>query len=442
MTLLALALSPFAHATELTWEGYYRGRARIFDSLSLSDTNSNAEGTSNMLDHRFLLRPSFLISEHAAVRTEIDFFRLVNWGTEPATYSDAVTGETIPIANADGITTTGSGLQAFRAWGEGYTPIGRFSLGRMPMQWGAGILWNDGNAPDAEYGDTADRFQFSTRIGPVFALAAFDVQYEGLLNAPDDMQAITLALGYRSETAGVGLLNNYRYRPEKPYNWQAYTGDVWAYAELGPVRAELEGIGVFGGGNLETGANDVQVMAFGGMINGRYTLDKFSIEAEFGAASGDEDPTDSAIRTFQFDRDHNLSLMMFEEPMPTLAAAIANDANDGRNYEAVLTGDGISNAIYFRPAVHYGVLDDLDASLAWLVATEAQGAGEHESSEGGYGNEFDLTLKYTPYPHLAVTGTAGVFLPGPYYSKYKDEDFGGGFDRATFGGQLLGTVEF
>jgi hypothetical protein len=432
-------LLPSAHATELTWQGFYRGRGLLYDSLSLSDTNELAEGTSNSFDHRLLLAPNWLISEHAAIHAQVDLFKLKLWGQETDTYVDPVTGETIALAQADGVTTEGSGMQAVRGWGEAFTPVGRFAMGRMPMQWGAGVLWNDGMDPEAEYGDTADRFQFTTRIGPVFVLAAWDSQYEGFLGAPDDMEAVSVAAGFRGETTGVGMLNNYRYQPSAAYN--AWTGDIWGYAELGGLRLELEAVAVVGGGDLDTGANDITSSAFGLMADARYRTEKWALAGEFGVASGDDDPTDSALKTFTFDRDHNLALFMFEESMPILAAKVPNDTNEGRDTDAVLTTDGIANAVYFRPALRYTIIPNLEAEAAWLTAAQAKDA-EADDVTGGYGNEIDLSLRYDPHPHVWVKGTFGVFLPGPYYSEYRDDDLGGGFGATTLGARLVGVVEF
>ena len=439
--LALLFLSTNAQAAELTWQGFYRGRALLYDSLSLSTTNPNAEGTSNYFDHRLLLRPSWMISDHAAIHAQVDVFRLALWGENPDVYVDPVTGETTSSTMVDGVVTEGTGMQAVRGWGEAYTGWGRFSLGRMPMQWGSGILWNDGNDVYDEYGDSADRFQVTTKVGPVFIMGAYDVQYEGFLGAPDDMQAASLAVGYRTETLGVGMLNNYRFRPEEPYAYQAYTGDLWAMAQLGPVHAEVEAVGVFGGGDLETGANDITVMAFGVMAKGHYQGEKLGFGGEFGVATGDDDPDDEKLTAFSFDRDHNVGLLLFEEPLPTLQTSVMNDSNGGRTLDAAQSGDAISNAVYFRPSIRYKILPQLEAEAAWLVAGRADGEGANEPNEG-YGNEFDLSLRVDPHPHVWFQGTFGVLLPGPLYSKYEDEDLGGGFDAPAVGARLVGAIEF
>jgi hypothetical protein len=438
--LLALLLLPSsASASELTWDGFYRGRALVYDSLSMSKTNLNTEGFSGSFDHRMSLRPAWLLSEHASLHAQIDLFPFQLWGAEPSTYVDPVTGEETAIATADGTDSVGAGLVATRAWAEAYTPIGRFALGRMPMEWGAGLLWNAGNDPEDEYGDTADRLQFSTRVGPVFVFAAYDVQFENYLGTEDDMQSASLGLGYRSETAGVGLLNIYRYQPSQKYN--AYTGDIWAFTELGPIRAELEVVGVFGKGDLDTGATEVDIMAFGGMLNAAYATDKLTLGLEGGFATGDTEPSDAKIRTFSFDRDHNVSVVLFEETLPTLKAGVPNDTNQGRNTDAALTGDGLSNVLYVRPSVKYRLLPEVEGELAWFSATMAAGPPTTDGRKG-YGNEIDLSVRYDPHPHVWVKGTAGVLLPGKYFTEYEDTEYGGDFDQVTWGARLIGTVEF
>lgn len=440
--LTALISSP-AHATELTWEGYYRARGLLYNSLSLSDTNAQAEGTSNSFDHRLLLQPTWRISSDTAVHAQLDVLSLTTWGQNADVYVDPVTGESIATASADGVGVASNNLNALRAWGEASFHLGnvplRLAMGRMPLQWGAGILWNSGDAIDGEYGDTADRLELSTRFGPVFMVAGWNVGFEGFLGVPDDLQTATLGIGYRNERAGVGLLSAYRYQPS--LGFQSYTGDLWGAAALGPVDVELEMTGVFGGGDLDTGANDISLSAFGLMAHGKYNGEKLGFGGEIGVATGDADPNDQSIKTFSFDRDHNIALMLFEEPLPTLESTVVNDTNGGRTTEAALTGDGISNAVYFRPAVSYKLKPELQVELAWIGALEAKAATDSNRGNS-YGNEFDLSLRYDPIPHVFGIGTAGVLLPGGYYREYTDEELGSGFDKPAIGLRFMGGIEF
>ena len=442
MTALLLALMNPASATELTWEGYYRARGLLYNSLSMSESNELSEGTSNYFDHRLLLRPSWLLSPQAAIRADLDVLKLVQWGQAADTWTDPVTGEQISSAQADGVAVANPGIYAVRAWGEGRFDVGsaqmRVAAGRMPLHWGSGILWNDGNAVDGEYGDTADRLQATALIGPVYVMGAWDVQSEGFVGVADDMQSASLAFAYQSESAGVGFLSNYRYQPSLDY--QAYTGDIWGRADLGPVFAEVEMVGVFGAGDLDTGANGIQISSLGVMARGGFDGEKLGAGVELGVASGDADETDTKLKSFTFDRDHNISLILFEETMPTLESSVVNDSNGGRTTEAARTGDGISNAIYFTPMVKYRFNDMFQARASWLIAAQAK--GPEDGVGNGYGNEFDLGLRVDPVPHIWGDLGVGFLLPGGYFSDYNDADLGGGFNRPVVAIRFLGTVEF
>ena len=49
-----------------------------------------------------------------------------------------------------------------RAYGEVSTPVGILRFGRMGSQWGLGMLHNDGNCLDCDFGDNVYRIQFVT----------------------------------------------------------------------------------------------------------------------------------------------------------------------------------------------------------------------------------------------------------------------------------------
>ncbi len=444
--VLALA-TPQAHSAQLEWAGHYRARGLLYDSLSLSDTHDQAEGTSNLLDHRLRLQPRFHITERVGLFMEVDALSLVPWGEQVEAWEDPVTGDETYLAydqtlvapvSSDGASTP-AGVQVTRAWGEVYGDIGRLRFGRVPLHWGAGIWQNDGSGPDSEYGDTADRVQFTSRVGLLYLMAAYDVNYEGYLNAPDDMQSLNAAFAYHTETLGVGFHNQYRWQSSEALS--LYTGDIWVKATLGTIEIESEVVGVFGGGNLGGGANDMRIASVGAMLRGHAELDKILVGFEGGLATGDADPDDATIKTFTFDRDHNVALMLFEEPLPTLEATTANDSNGGRDLSAVLTGEGVRNALYLRPQVGYRFLPELKAELA-VIGAQAARLPEADRDNNGYGWEFDASVTYSPYEHFSVKGVVGLLMPGRYYSAFEDDELGTGFDKPAVGGLLQGSVRF
>jgi len=448
LSLLTLLAASPALAVEVAWNGEYRSRGLLYDSLSLSRTNELAEGTSTLMDHRLRLQPSFFVTPQVGVFAQVDYLPLTPYGGSTDTFYDPVTGESIPLAYADGVApytdeddgaSYAQNLQVTRAYADIYTAIGRFRFGRVPMNWGAGILFNDGLSYDKEFGDTSDRMQLTSRLGSLYLMGGWENMYEGYLNEPDDMQAVDVALAYRSETIGIGLFNRYRFQPSQSF--RAYTGDFWAIAEMGPATIQTEVAAVFGGGNLDTGANDVSIAAVGAMLEAGITLERLMGGLELGVATGDANPDDSDYRTFSFDRDHNVAMMMFEEPMPMLGAQVSNETNQGREDGAVRTAEGISNALYLRPWVGWQFMPELSAEVQ-VFAAQAAKLPDDEADDKGYGVEVDTTVHYEPYEHFFLEGTFGVFLPGTYYSSYDAGELGTGFDAAALGGRLFATVEF
>ena len=134
--------------------------------------------------------------------------------------------------------------------------------------------------------------------------------------------------------------------------------------------------------------------------------------------------------------------MMFEEPMPVLAHENPSmENNGGRETGAVRMGEGVSNALYLRPAIQYTVTEGLDIELAWIGARAAK-LPESEMDNKGYGSEFDLTIDYRPFEHIEVTSTTGIYLPGKYISSYENEELGRGFGQTAVGSRLVGTIQF
>jgi len=448
LTLLALMTTPTADAADLYWGGHYTARMLTYDSLSLGSENDRAEGLSSMMDHRVQLRPTWAISPNIGLHAQLDLFYLQNWGASAATYTDPVTGSSTSLSTADGVYSAIDGEDATSlrqtinpraVWADIYAPLGRVRFGRMPVDWGAGLVLNAGDEFDSEYGDTSDRIEFTTKVGPVFLEGAYDLVHEGLLGESDDFHIANLALAWKTENIGIGYLNRYRFQPSQ--NFSAYTGDIWAKADFGTIFGELEFAFELGGGDLNTGANDIDIAAWGGMLDLGVNLGSISAGMELGIASGDSDLADNKLTTFTFDRDHDVALLMFEEAMPVLESTVMNESTGGRTLDAARTGNAVSNAQYLRPWVTYGVRKDLSVT-AHLVAARADTLDESESTGRGYGVEYGVTGEYTPYEKLTIAPTLALFTPGPFYTEYVDADLGEGFSGPVFGGRILATVSF
>ena len=80
--LAIAAATSTAQAVELQFDGFYQARMRLFDTLSLNRSLDSAEGLSWGVQHRFWIRPKFLVSDEVAVFSEIRGLDNLYWGSD------------------------------------------------------------------------------------------------------------------------------------------------------------------------------------------------------------------------------------------------------------------------------------------------------------------------------------------------------------------------
>ena len=434
---LLTLLTTKVEAAELFWDGMYRIRGQSFNSLSLSQTNPNAEGNSQSINHRLFLQPNWRVNAKVSIHAQLDILPYTTWGGEPLLFTDPTSTSTDAFFSQSYATPD---FIASRAWAEVQTKYGIARMGRMPLHWGSGMVFNAGNEPLDEFGTTTDQVEFAFKLDKFFVTTAVKSARENFVNQDDDTWETALGLLYATERNKIGLYGNYRLQTVDEASFGLGTIDIAAETATGPLDADIEMAFNFGQGDLEGGLDNVRLFSFGIAGRANISMDKLHLGVGAGFASGDSDNTDKEFGTFQFHPDYHIALLMFEEPMPTLAAAVPSETNLGRNYTAVRTGYAVSNAIFITPKIGYTIQPNLIGELKLITAWAA--ALPEDESNNGYGVEIDASLYWTPYPNFEIQGTGALFTPGDYYNEYVDADLGGGFDQLSYGLQLMSTVSF
>jgi uncharacterized protein (TIGR04551 family) len=170
--------------------GYFRLRGDVFDNLDLNrgatpttgetvfpvpidDPEHNDTLTSSNL--RLRLEPHIRVGWEVNVHAVIDCLDNVVLGSTPADsnrwagMSAATTSQEAPEDS----------LRVKRAWAEVGTPIGLLTAGRMGVQWGLGMLANDGNCLDCDLGNTVDSIGLAIPVGGQIVGLAYDVASTG-----------------------------------------------------------------------------------------------------------------------------------------------------------------------------------------------------------------------------------------------------------------------
>lgn len=210
----------------VTFDGYLRMRPDLlwrFD-LGLGDPNdpANANGTlwpknpnsnddkTNVgVNMRFRFEPTINVSEEVRIRTQIDALDNIVWGSTPDyaysrnggsnywndrnEFSIFSQSQTAPRAGINSLTDS---IMMKRVWGEVSTPVGILRFGRMGSHWGLGMLHNDGNGIDNDWGDTVDRISFTAEpFAGFYVTPMLDVNIVGTtsLRLPEGGQPFNLS---------------------------------------------------------------------------------------------------------------------------------------------------------------------------------------------------------------------------------------------------------
>jgi uncharacterized protein (TIGR04551 family) len=206
----------------VTFDGYLRMRPDLFWRFDLgsgtdpsgyslwpANPNSSTDRTNVGVNMRFRFEPTINVSEDVRIRTQIDALDNLVWGSTPD-YSFSRNGgagywgdrndfsvfsqtQTAPRA---GINSLNDSIMLKRVWGEVSTPVGILRFGRMGSHWGLGMLHNDGNGIDNDWGDTVDRISFTAEpLAGFYVTPMLDVNIAGTtsLRLPEGGQPFNLS---------------------------------------------------------------------------------------------------------------------------------------------------------------------------------------------------------------------------------------------------------
>lgn len=205
----------------VTFDGYLRMRPDLFWRFDLgsgadqagyslwpANPNSATERTNVGVNMRFRFEPTINISEEVRIRTQIDALDNIVWGSTPDyaysrngggywsdrnEFSIFSQSQTAPRA---GVNSLNDSIMMKRVWGEVSTPVGILRFGRMGSHWGLGVLHNDGNGIDNDWGDTVDRVSFTAEpFAGFYITPMLDVNITGTtsLRLPEGGQPFNLS---------------------------------------------------------------------------------------------------------------------------------------------------------------------------------------------------------------------------------------------------------
>jgi len=352
--------------------------------------------------------------------------------------------------------------QAYLEW---KSPIGLWRVGQMTSTWGLGMLANGGDDRkskfyDSRFGDLVDRIMFATKPAAMFTDAkwaqnlylalGFDSVYrDENANVRDGDRAYEglAALFYETKKDYLGLYVAYRNQKYDNGDKLKVTAiDLYGHKffDFGwsDLKIAFEGTALIGTTNHAVflrSPDEVSITAFGFIQRTTWNIKKarLATQLELGFASGDKDPSDGTVRSFSFDPDYQVGMILFPEVMARMSARASDRVADPnlvqtapKGYDMAATNGSITNAFYIAPSVTWRAWKGLSMTALVLVATApapiynpystATNGGfplSYRGSSGRFlGTEIDYgvtwKLPLSKYLNVAIGGDLGMLVPG------------------------------
>lgn len=466
--LTAVLVSSSAFALDLDWSGQFRSEVDWVSNYTMNNHDgaefrNAAQDTSGgyyvpgggtkgaHFQSVFLrLKPKVVVNDNVYLKSE--------WWVGNPIYG--FMGSAVPYAaenrNYDSTFSRGSSITAQRLWGEFLTDIGTLQVGRAPLHWGLGVVWNNGDGLWDRYQSTGDVIRMVSKFG-AFSFTPSVVKYSmgnnigGACNSPT---------GTCSGNVGSSGVNDYSMMLKYENTDEEFEGGVNFIRHIVGSAQDTTN-GYLGVTQISSGSNytmwDVSV---------RKRLGKFSLAAEVPFVSGDvggisyktyaiateanfkiSDVWESHLKAgiapgqagntdkfkaFYFHPNYKIGLIMFNYALTNFAGP------NSQNNPAV--GEGNLVSPYYNPIVNAKYLNwgiaaqtgkwNLHTNFIYARANETAAAtgsfynhtkrtfyanGNGRAQEGSLGWEMDYGATFQ-WDDVFQFGTDfGFFFPGSFY---------------------------
>lgn len=480
-SLAALVSAPSAGALTLDWSGYFRASHDLVHDYqmnklepSYSSMGGQGEDIPGQGDRMatfstmfMKLKPKVLVNDNIIIHSE--------WNVGDPIYG--FFGRGVPQDDRNNILSTGKdsmSISAARLWLDVHSDFGTIQVGRAPMHWGLGVVFNSGDNPFDRYQSTSDTIRLISKFGylslmPLYAknsmgssLAGTVNPTTGVINASevnrhDDVTDYGLALRYDNpeEDLDAGVLyykrnasdtqNSYYYPTTSSVYasganginlrlFDFYAKKTWRRFELG---AELPIYnGEIGDVNSVSARNQYKTTALA--VEAALKYDTWKHGIKLGTAPGQSSATTGArggtFSAFQFHRSYKLGMLLFNYNFRNFGVAnpdsVPNAAGSYTLTRAVSPYDAaITNAKYVMlySEKHWEQWG-MNFGLVWAQANEVAQSGKdaynHETHQWftsvanqakGMGIEADYGVRYNWDENISFGADIGMLFPGDYF---------------------------
>ncbi len=460
-----------ALAMELDWSGQFRSELNVVHNYSLDNTGagesfdpgraagngyytpSGGQRTAHFQTLFMKLRPKLVVNDNVYIKSE--------WWVGDPIYG--VFGNGVPYSTDqrrwNSTFNRGAPITAQRFWGEFLSEFGTVQVGRAPLNWGLGVVWNSGDGMWDRYASTGDTIRLISKFGAFTFIPSF-VSYSagntiggacsivGGVCVPaqgtSGVSEYTMAFRYENQDedfdGGVNLVRRIAgieqdrvsglAGPENTAGAMHFnTWDIYGKKRLG--KFTLSGEFPITSGNLN--GPEYSTFAVFGNLDWKMS-DSWESFVKVGHAPGQPNGDTTALtqfKAFYFHPNIHPAMIMFNYQLANFAGInTQNNPGVGAPSLASPYDNPIVNANFINvgAAAH---VDKWGFKLGWTYAKalETASTGKYfyntrlrqmvgpavKDQENGLGWEADYTTSYQWDEAFQFSWDLGVYSPGGYY---------------------------
>ncbi len=475
------AVSP-AQAVELNWAGSFRAEFNSISNYTMDSSDGGQDldaaryaregyyipgGGSNSAKFETLflkLRPRLVVNDNVYIKSE--------WWLGDPTYG--FYGNAAPNSGNDqkyfnSTYSRGSSITAQRVWGEFLTDIGTFQLGRAPLHWGLGVVWNQGDSVWDHYASTGDVARLISKFGSFTFIPGFIMYSTGnsLGGACTYSSSATGCVPTRGTGAVVDYSLVFKYdNPDEDFEAgvnfirrlggrsQDSSGFTGPTASGGVTQSNYNTWDLYGKKRLGKWTFGTEIPLVNGQVGGLdYKTYAIATEADWkisnswnafiraGHAPGQ--PSGPQVmdkyRAFYFHPNYQLGMVMFHYQLANLGGYGGTQGAANTQNNPAVPSSGLLSP-YDNPIVNANYLGfggsyktdkwDFHAGFIFAKASETAKSGQHffntwrrrqssvtaiQDQSDSLGWEMDYGTTFQWDDHFQLKLDAGFYFPGKYY---------------------------
>ncbi|MBK9323222.1 MAG: hypothetical protein IPM97_09830 [Bdellovibrionaceae bacterium] len=449
VSLLVFVAVGSAHAVSIDWGGTYRFEWTQVERPSLASPYGMKAFGLNYLS----LSPKIIAADGVNIVSRFDvlanqdaFYRDGQFGQLFGQgWSTAAAGQ----SNVYSQQQRSTGLTVSQLYLNINQEYGALVVGRAPIEFGLGMTHNAGTGAFDHWADTEDLVGYKFIVDNFFFMPIIGRVYDNISQG-NQVQDVIFHLQYESKDTGslLGVMHKTRKASsganDAPLASAGNTNGVGEYnvqtvnfifgREWESLKFKMEaGFNSGSIGQRTTTSEDVKANGYGIVTETHFSRkdSKLGWSMKLGMATGDDPSSAGTYEGFQFDRNYDVAMLLFNHRLGQKDFLTTNAIKDTtKDFSNSLDDEAVSNVVFVAPKMSYAWSDrlDLNNTLIYGQLLTNPVAGNSNFNKD-LGLEWDLDLVYKPMDRIQWVNQLGVLFPGKAFKN--GDGVGGNLETAT-----------